>query len=307
MRQKDKILHGPAPNRTEHKNMFQERFSSAWSEDSIRLIMTPSTLAKSIYFYIQEAGYFKTTDSYFTERKNLNSFLLVYTISGRGILHYEGKTYDLKEGDCFYIHCMKHHYYETASGENWEFLWVHFNGNQALGYYEAFAAGGFQTIACRNREFMEETLRKLVAVNQKRNVSTEALSSNLITNLLTELMLQTMTQNASAIYVPDYLKDVIKDIDQNFTSPLTLEQLSRAHGISKFYLSRNFKKYTGMTVNEYIITSRISYGKELLKYSDLSVNEITFRIGMNHVSHFINLFKAREGVTPLAYRKEWRG
>lgn len=62
----------------------------------------------------------------------------------------------------------------------------------------------------------------------------------------------------------------------------------------------------GLTVNEYIITARISYAKELLKYSELSVNEITYEIGMNNVTHFINLFKARENLTPLSYRKAWR-
>lgn len=61
----------------------------------------------------------------------------------------------------------------------------------------------------------------------------------------------------------------------------------------------------GVTVNEYVVLTRIAHAKELLKYSDLSVNEITFEVGMNNVTHFINLFKAREQMTPLAYRKIW--
>ncbi|WP_366250085.1 helix-turn-helix domain-containing protein [Thomasclavelia ramosa] len=61
-----------------------------------------------------------------------------------------------------------------------------------------------------------------------------------------------------------------------------------------------------MTINEYIILSRISYAKGLLKNTDLTVQEITFEVGMNNVSHFINLFKARENLTPLAYRKNWK-
>ncbi len=52
-----------------NEHPYQERAAYTWSEDSIRLIMTPSALAKSIYFYVQEAGYFKTDDTYFTERK----------------------------------------------------------------------------------------------------------------------------------------------------------------------------------------------------------------------------------------------
>lgn len=285
---------------------YEERASYSWSEDSVRLIITASNVAKSIYFYIQEAGYFKTSDSYFTERKNLNSFLIVYTISGNGHLKYQGCSYSLSAGQCFYINCMEHHYYETARNSDWEFLWVHFNGSNALGYYEEFVKNGFKTVQIQDTFFMESTLRRILALNQKRNASTEVLTSSLITNVLTELLVQTITFDAQTIFMPGYIKNVLKDIDQNFKSPLSLDDLAGRHGVSKFHLSKEFKKYTGTTVNEYIIANRLSYAKELLKYSNDSVNEIAYKIGMNHVSHFINLFKNRENTTPLAYRKEWQ-
>lgn len=285
---------------------YEERASYSWSEDSVRLIITASNVAKSIYFYIQEAGYFKTSDSYFTERKNLNSFLIVYTISGNGFLKYQGSNYSLSAGQCFYINCMEHHYYETARNSEWEFLWIHFNGSSALGYYEEFVKNGFKTVQIQDTFFMESTLRRVLALNQKRNASTEVLTSSLITNVLTELLVQTITFDAQTIFMPAYIKNVLKDIDQNFKSPLSLDELAIRHGVSKFHLSKEFKKYTGTTVNEYIIANRLSYAKELLKYSNDSVNEIAYKIGMNHVSHFINLFKNRENITPLAYRKEWQ-
>lgn len=285
---------------------YEERASYSWSEDSVRLINTASNVAKSIYFYIQEAGYFKTSDSYFTERKNLNSFLIVYTISGNGNLKYKGCSYTLSAGQCFYINCMEHHYYETAKNSDWEFLWIHFNGSSALGYYEEFVKNGFKTIQIQDTFFMESTLRRILALNQKRNASTEVLTSSLITNVLTELLVQTITFDAQTIFMPPYIKNVLKDIDQNFKSPLSLDDLACRHGVSKFHLSKEFKKYTGTTVNEYIIANRLSYAKELLKYSNDSVNEIAYKVGMNHVSHFINLFKNRENTTPLAYRKEWQ-
>ena len=55
-------------------NKLLERYSSSWSEDSIRFINTPGKTAKSIYFYVQEVGYFKTQPPYFTEREHLNLF-----------------------------------------------------------------------------------------------------------------------------------------------------------------------------------------------------------------------------------------
>ena len=289
-----------------HERQYLERASYTWSQDSIRIIASPTTTAKSIYFYIQEAGYFKTTPPYFTERKNLNSFLMVYTISGKGTLNYEGHTYSLTSGQCFYINCMNHHYYQCASNHSWEFLWIHFNGNNALGYYEEFSKNGFKILKFKGSSFIETTIARIISLHKKKNIHTELLSSNLIVDLLTEILIENTSNQESSIFLPDYIKDVMKEIDKNFKDELSLDYLATKYNISKFHLSKKFKKCIGITVNEYIINSRLTYAKELLKYSGLPVSEISSQSGIPNVSHFINLFKSRENITPLAYRKEWR-
>ena len=106
---------------------------------------------------------------------------------------------------------------------------------------------------------------------------------------------------------PDYIRDIVREIERNYREELTLEYFEKHYHRSKYHILREFKKHIGVTLNEYIILTRISHAKELLKYSDMPVSEITFEIGMKNVTHFINLFKAREDMTPLAYRKAWRG
>ena len=283
-----------------------ERDSHTWSEDSIRMILTPSSTARSTYFYTQEVGYFKTFHPYFSERENLDSFLIVYTVSGKGYLEYEGQTYPITKGQCFYINCEQHHLYRTDREEDWEILWIHFNGNSALGYYKEFTRNGFQILSVRDEFFMERTLWRIIALNQKKDLTTELVTSNLINGMLTELLLQTATNNADTFLIPDYIRQIVREIDKNFKSGLPLSYFEEFTHRSRYHILKEFKKYIGVTIHEYIITARISYAKELLKYSDLPVSEIAFESGMNNVTHFINLFKAREGTTPLAYRKAWR-
>lgn len=283
-----------------------ERGSHTWSEDSIRMILTPSSTARSTYFYTQEVGYFKTFHPYFSERENLDSFLIVYTVSGKGYLEYEGQTYPITKGQCFYINCEQRHLYRTDREEDWEILWIHFNGNSALGYYKEFTRNGFQILSVRDEFFMERTLWRIIALNQKKDLTTELVTSNLINGMLTELLLQTATNNADTFLIPDYIRQIVREIDKNFKSGLPLSYFEEFTHRSRYYILKEFKKYIGVTIHEYIITARISYAKELLKYSDLPVSEIAFEAGMNNVTHFINLFKAREGATPLAYRKAWR-
>ena len=283
-----------------------ERGSHTWSENSIRMILTPSSTARSTYFYTQEVGYFKTFHPYFSERENLDSFLIVYTVSGKGYLEYEGQTYQITKGQCFYINCEQHHLYRTDREEDWEILWIHFNGNSALGYYKEFTRNGFQILSVRDEFFMERTLWRIIALNQKKDLTTELVTSNLINGMLTDLLLQTATNNADTFLIPDYIRQIVRLIDKNFKSGLPLSYFEEFTHRSRYHILKEFKKYIGVTIHEYIITARISYAKELLKYSDLPVSEIAFEAGMNNVTHFINLFKAREGATPLAYRKAWR-
>ena len=283
-----------------------ERYSSSWSEDSIRLINTPGKTAKSIYFYLQEVGYFKTKPPYFTERENLNSFLIVYTLSGEGILKYRDQTYHLKKGQCFFIHCMEHHLYKTAEHSNWEFLWVHFNGNNSLGYFEEFSRDGFQIIQPHNGKLFENTLYELIRINQNKLAATDVMTSQYIHTLLAELISENTTRNLPFLLLPEYIKEIMNYIDLHFSENLTLDFLATQENINKFHLSHEFKKYTGLTLKEYIITTRISHAKDLLKYTEKSVQEISEECGIYHISHFINLFKAREGCTPHKYRKDWK-
>lgn len=284
-----------------------ERGIHTWSKDSVRLILTPSTTAKNLFFYTQETGYFKTSYPYFSERQNLDSFLIIYTVSGKGHLEYEGQTYTLTKGQCFYINCEEHHLYRADEKEDWEILWIHFNGGNALGYYKEFTRSGFHIVDFQDNAYMEVTLRDIIARHQKKDSTTEPYVSHLIDGLLTELLMQTSAARTDDFVLPDFIKEIAREMDKDFRSRLSLSYFERKYHRSRFHISKEFKKYMGITVNEYLINARISYAKELLKYTDMPVGEIAFESGMNNVTHFINLFKSREEMTPLAYRKAWRG
>ena len=283
-----------------------ERLSYSWSVDSIRLILTPGLEARSIYFYPQEIGHFRTNADYFTERENLYSFLIIYTLSGSGKLSYQNREFRLTPRSCCYINCMEHHEYRTASKEPWEFLWVHFNGVTALGYYKEFERNGFSVpVQAPDSHFFETTIQQLLSVNQDRNYASDPLSSALIHNLLTELLIQNGADSSGTLSVPEPIRNAARYIDKNFGENVSLDDLSRACGISKYHLSREFKKWHGKTIIEYLTETRLSYAKELLRYSDLSVESIAEACGIPNTSHFIRLFKTRECCTPLSYKKLW--
>ena len=133
----------------EEKTPYYENASYTWSEDSIRYMNTVSPHARKNYLYMQECGYFQTAAPYYTERSDLPSYLILYTLSGRGQLLYEHTSHMLEAGSCFYIDCKNPHRYEPQKGQNWEFLWLHFQGICAEGYYTEFHSAGLRSFRFR--------------------------------------------------------------------------------------------------------------------------------------------------------------
>ena len=284
---------------------YLERADYSWSEDSVRLINTSSLLSRKKFFYVQEAGYFKTKAPYFTERANLESFLIFYTLSGFGILKYGGCDLRLKKDSTILINCMEHHYYECPKNGSWEFLWVHFNGPAALGYYNEYSRTGVAPVELTAPHPIEEDMREIIELTKQKNAHYELLSSNRITNILTELIIAGSRDPAGEESVPPYIEAVLKTIENRFTEELSLEYLASEAGISMYHLSREFKRYVGVPYSEYIMLKRINRAKELLRYTDASVEDIAYQCGFHYTSHFTSMFKKYEGNTPLKFRHSW--
>ncbi len=96
-------------------------------------------------------------------------------------------------------------------------------------------------------------------------------------------------------------------IHSHFTEQITLDELARLEHISKSYLSRQFKRFTGMTVIEYVNNLRIEMAKRLLVSSDESVTNIAYHVGYESPKYFYRMFRAACGLSPAAFRKAQAG
>lgn len=120
------------------------------------------------------------------------------------------------------------------------------------------------------------------------------------------LLLDFCLSRKSERYIPDNSTSsrIITYINENLLSSLSLDAISSAMHISKFHLSRTFKSETGMTIGGYVHTSRLSYAKKRLLFSEDSVGEIAVQLGYNDAAAFSKAFLSETGLSPTAYRKQ---
>lgn len=83
---------------------------------------------------------------------------------------------------------------------------------------------------------------------------------------------------------------------------LSLKEIAAASYLSPFHFVRVFKKLTGTTPHAYLASIRTSRAQLLLAESDLSVTEISSRVGYASPSHFSKAFRRATGLTPRAFR-----
>ena len=101
------------------------------------------------------------------------------------------------------------------------------------------------------------------------------------------------------------LVEIKNYLDEHYTDKISLDDLAERFFINKFYLSKIFKETYGTTVNNYLISKRITRAKQLLRFTDMTVEEIGVAIGMGDANYFSRMFRKVEGSSPSEYRKQW--
>ena len=94
--------------------------------------------------------------------------------------------------------------------------------------------------------------------------------------------------------------NIISFINDNITSDITVEKISQSLYMHRGKLSRVFSKYSGLSVNEYVNSLRLSKANELLR-NGASVTSAAFESGFQSLRTFSNVYKKTMGVTPTEF------
>ena len=256
---------------------------------------------------LQSFSQMKATENYYTERKDLDSYLILYTVSGSGILRYEGRTYTLHAGDLFWIDCRKHHHYYTA-GREWNHCDIHVGGSDAALLYETFRKSGRVVL-------QEEELSVLTSYTStilKAYVESSPIRSLEIAHAIEGLSFYLIRkawepeQKAADSESGRQIKKALRFMHEHFREPVRLDEIALQANMSKYHFSRCFRNLTGFPPNEYLIRLRLDHAKTLLENTSLSIRTIGEISGFQDEAYFSRLFRRRTGVSALKYRQEKR-
>lgn len=288
----------------------------------------PKTFLKKDYF---ENGKSYFVD-FFVEHREVNMhshdfWEISYVFEGRGTHYFaDGTTAQIKEGDFIFIspgtsHCITSPPPEKGS---WvrvcNFLISQEYMNQLKTHFSTFHELDEYSL----RNFLENSspfcihlkddsgsvnnLLMTIAHEYKHfsECSDEIIEHSSLSLLIyiTRLYEKKLTRETVTTTKNEVIDDIIKYVRSNFGSNITLEYLAAYAHLSPQYLSRYFKKCTGMNISDFITQTRIEKAKYRLRTSTWSIYDISIYCGYNSLANFHKAFKKAVGMTAGEYRNK---
>lgn len=287
----------------------KESLFAAWgTSQSDRCLHTPGSFAKENLLYVQEVGKLRSIQPHRCVRENLDSFLFLIVLEGKGSLDVKGKHYPVQKGDCALIDCMEHFEHISDEQEAWKLGWAHFNGRSARGYYNLFLKYNkdANVFTVPDAGKWEELIEKLLARQKERNLQAELECGELLQHLLNRVIESVMDLDAAASEEEKATANAIREqINASYADAGVLKELEQSFEMPAGDLNSRFRRYFGITLEEYISNRRFNAAKELLRFSIKPIGEVAAESGIGDLISMQQMFRDNEGMSAEEYRAKW--
>ena len=272
-------------------------------------------LASSLY--VTDIGYYPSALYHFRERTEpIRQHVLIYFVIGSGWCRVGVKDgpgareYQVSANEYFILPAGKPHAYGTSEDNPWTVYWVHFQGEHAAIY-----AKGAQEPQCvlpnmQSRISHRNNIFEEILTTLHRDHSLDALrfvSSLLHYYLASMRYLQQYRQaeapNPKIADEESVAEAAVHFLKENIGRRLSIHDMATYVGYSESHFSTIFRRRTGQSPLSYFNRLKIEEAREMLESTDIQVNQLCFKVGIDDPYYFSRLFSRIVGCSPQAYRR----
>lgn len=160
------------------------------------------------------------------------------------------------------------------------------------------------------QQYIESLLYKMLNEYYHRNEGWEVSLKILLLEFLITMNRNNKNLVSNSFQFPNALHQKVSQIasfiNTNYSDPITLSIIAENFNISRWYLSRNFKKITGFSIIEYLNRIRIKEAEILLKTTNYTIGKIASQVDFDNYTHFTRVFKSFVGISPSKYRSQYK-
>ena len=232
---------------------------------------------------------------------------LYYLEKGRAKYFIENEIYQLEAGDIVFVPKGTFHKNNSDDGKNGveRLLFVFgadFLGPDAEKYIDEMKRNKLIRVNKETLHKLKDIFAKIESEDKKRDPDYRELERLYLMELLI-LISRHRIKDAPTTLKPTHhiIQDAAKYISENYASDLTLQSLSQIYAMSPGHFSKQFKKITGVGLNEYINIARISAAEQMLAKTNMPISAIARECGFSDSNYFAAVFKRIKGITPKKF------
>jgi AraC-like DNA-binding protein/mannose-6-phosphate isomerase-like protein (cupin superfamily) len=237
-----------------------------------------------------------------------------FFVSGDVTYLIEGKSYYLEPGNLVLINSKELHQAVINSEEaTYEriVLWINKAFLEKLSTDQTDLSLCFESADKKNvldvnfekQQNIRLILNKLISLENYRGIGHELLYKVYITELMVHvnnLAFNDKMQLSIDIKKSNLIDQIIEYINNRIEEDIIIDEIAEYFYLSKFHLSREFKKYTGTTIHRYIVQKKLIEAKELI-LKEMPITDVYKKCGFGDYSNFFRAFKNEYGITPKQY------
>lgn len=234
-------------------------------------------------------------------------YQIIFVASGCGHFHFDNPENEtiVPAGNIVLYRPKEFQKYEYYGEDKTEVYWIHFTGSNVKNILRQY---GF---ADNRRIFPVGTSLEYVQIFKDIILELQRCQDNyeeMIVLSLRHLLIifhreLNREHGLKNEYMDHEMEAAITYFTENYNSDINIEEYARSRGMSVSWFIRNFKKYTGSTPMQYIVSIRINNAQVLLETTNYAINEISRSIGYDNQLYFSRLFHKLKGYSPSQYRK----
>ena len=227
---------------------------------------------------------------------------IIYLKSGSATCTVDLVPYELNAGDILFVFSEQLHSYESAVGDPENYVLL-FPPDIPI-FNELFAtmlpvSPVLRGAANEELDMLFKAARK--ANHEKNSEFAKGEVMGYIAIILNKILPQLPLQKKSDL-VNKIEYALIRYCSENYTKPITLNEIAKEFGYTPEYFSRIFNEKYKTSFTNFINSLRVEEAKSLLKKND-NITEVAFACGFSSIRNFNRVFKQKTEKTPYEYRK----
>ena len=234
----------------------------------------------------------------------LKNAVIHYVTKGYGTFKFNGKVFNLKQGDIFILLKGMQVEYVASIDDPWEYYWIGFSGSNANEYLNRTSITNC-VANCEENSKIPQIILNMCEISKTYNPSRS--DDILLLKELYSLLYALIEEFPKPFEYKDkelhtYIQDALNFINSNYMHSITVQEIADYVNLSRSYLYKMFIKNLGISPQRYLINLRMYKATLLLKGTKLPIGEVASSVGYSDSLLFSKTFSKHFSMSPLNYR-----